>query len=279
MSDGQEAPQRYSAGERISIGIDLHDDSGIYGVWALFVHSDNPNVVITLPGYAGGAQRATVYVQNVVVTNTPPGQYVCKYIQAQDGKGNYSTLYPDITFYVEQQTASIDAQGPELDGWGFPSEEIEVVEMSVIKAEKGDVQQYANRRRPAEIASGDTTEDTDEQEDTQGAPPEDEWVDSQESQDEWVDTQEYVENYINEQISGMTEDTGAGADIDLHIERSISGMTEDTGSGADIGAHIDARMDEIARDVTEETGAEGDPHLHVQRRMKEMADDIFSDDD
>src|SRR5215207_3130473 len=267
MSDGQEAP-RYSAGERISIGIDLHDDSGIYGVWALFVHSDNPNVVITLPGYAGGAQRATVYVQNVVVTNTPPGQYVCKYIQAQDGKGNFSTLHPDITFYVEQQTASIDAQGPELDGWGFPSEEIEVVEMSVIKAEKGDVQQYANRR-PAEIASGDTTEDTDEQEDTQGAPPE----------DEWVDTQEYVENYINEQISGMTEDTGAGADIDLHIERSISGMTEDTGSGADIGAHIDARMDEIARDVTEETGAEGDPHLHVQRRMKEMADDIFSDDD
>ena len=130
-----------------------------------------------------------------------------------------------------------------------------------------DVQQYANRRA-AEVASG-TTEDTDEQEDAQVAPPE----------DEWVDTQQYVENYISEQISGMTEDTGAGADIDLHIERSMAGMTEETGSGADIGAHIQSRMDEIAHDVTEETGSEGDPHLHVQRRMEEMAKDIFEDDD
>jgi|SRR5215210_3479348 len=266
MTDGQEQ-QRYSAGERISVRIELQDDSGIYDVTALFVHSDNPNAVITLPGYGGGAQRATVYIQNFVTTNTPPGQYVCKYIQAQDGRGNYSTLHPDISFCVDQHTASVDDQGPELNGWGFPSEEVEVVEMSVIKAEKGDVQQYANRR-PAEITSS-ATEDTGEQEATQGAPPE----------DEWVDTQQYVENYIDEQISEMTEDTEAGADIDLHIERSIAGMTEETGSGGDIGAHIDSRMEEIAQDVTEETGADGDPHLHVQRRMEEMAKDIFEDDD
>ncbi len=265
MSDGQD-PQRFSAGERILIGLELHDDSGIYDVTGLFVHSDDPNAVITLPGYGGGAQQATVYVQNFVTTNTPPGQYVCEYIQAQDGKGNYSILHPDITFYVDQQTALVDDQGADLEGWGFPSEEVEVVEMSVIEAEKGDVQQYANRR-PAEITSG-TTEDTGEQEDTHVAPPE----------DEWVDTQQYVENYINEQISEMTEDTGAGADIDLHIERSMAGMTEETGSGSDIGAHIQKRMDEIAHDVTEETGSEGDPHLHVQRRMDEMAKDIFEDD-
>jgi hypothetical protein len=262
MSDGSDQ-QRYSAGERISVGVELQDDSGIYDVKALFVHSDNPNVVLTLPGYGGGARRATVYLQNFATTNTLPGRYVCEYIQAQDGRGNYSTLHPDISFSVDQQTASVDGKGPELQGWNFPSEEIEVVEMSTIEAEKGDVQQYANRR-PAEIASA-TTEDTGEQEDTQEAPPE----------DEWVDTQQYVENYINEQISGMTEDTEAGADIDLHIERSIAGMTEETGSGADIGAHIQSRMD----DVTEETGSEGDPHLHVQRRMEEMAKDIFEDDD
>src|ERR687893_2578053 len=210
MSDGSDQ-QRYSAGERISVGVELQDDSGIYDVTALFVHSDNPNAVLTLPGYGGGARRATVYIQNFVTTNTLSGQYVCKYIRAQDGRGNYRTFDPDISFYVDQQTASVDDEGPQLQGWSFPSEEIEVVEMSVIKAEKGDVQQYANRR-PAEIASGDTTEDTDEQEDTQGAPPEDEWVDTQGAlpEDEWVDTQEYVENYINEQISGMTEDTGAG---------------------------------------------------------------------
>jgi hypothetical protein len=266
MSDGS-VQQKYSAGERISVGVALQDDTGIYDVKALFVHSDNPNVVLTLPGYGGGARQATVYIQNFVTTNTLPGQYVCKYIQAQDGRGNYSTLHPDISFYVDQQSASLDDEGPELQGWSFPSEEIEVVEMSVIKAEKGDVQQYANRQ-PAEVASG-TTEDTDEQEDTQVAPPE----------DEWVDTQQYVENYISEQISGMTEDTGAGADIDLHIERSMAGMTEETGSGSDLGAHIQSRMDEIAHDVTEETGSEGDPHLHVQRRMEEMAKDMFENDD
>jgi hypothetical protein len=265
MSDGSDQ-QRYSAGERISVGVALQDDSGIYDVTALFVHSDNPNAVLTLPGYGGGARQATVYIQNFVTTNTLPGQYVCKYIQAQDGRGNYSTLHPDISFYVDKQTASVDDEGPELQGCGFPSEEIEVVEMSVIEAEKGDTQQYANRQ-PAEVASG-MTENTDEQEDTQGGP----------SEDEWVDTQQYVENYMNEQISEMTEDTGAGADIDLHIERSIAGMTEETGSGADIGAHIESRMDEIAQDVTEETGAEGDPHLHVQRRMDEMAKKIFEDD-
>jgi hypothetical protein len=265
MSDGSDQ-HRYSAGERISLGVELQDGSGIYDVRALFVHADNPNVVLTLPGYGGGARRAMVYLQNFVTTNTLPGRYVCEYVQAQDGRGNYSTLHPDISFHVDQQTASVDQKGPELQGWSFPSEEIEVVEMSVIEAEKGDVQQYANRR-PAEITSG-TTEDTGEQEDTQAAPPE----------DEWVDTQQYVENYINEQISEMTEETGAGADIDLHIERSMAGMTEETGSGADIGAHIQKRMDEIAHDVTEETGSEGDPHLHVQRRMEEMAKDIFEDD-
>jgi hypothetical protein len=266
MSDGSDQ-QRYRAGERISVGVELQDDSGIYDVTALFVHSDNPNAVLTLPGYGGGARQATVYIQNFVTTNTLSGQYVCKYIQAQDGRGNYRTFNPDISFYVDQHTASVDDEGPELQGWSFPSEEIEVVEMSVIEAEKGDVRQYANRQ-PAEVASG-MTEDTDEQEDTQVAPPE----------DEWVDTQKYVENYISEQISGMTEDTGAGADIDLHIERSIAGMTEETGSGSDIGAHIESRMDEIAHDVTEETGSEGDPHLHVQRRMDEMAKDMFEDDD
>ena len=66
---------------------------------------------------------------------------------------------------MEQHIASVDDQGPELNGWGFPSEDVEVVEMSVIKAEKGNKQQYANRR-PAEITSS-ATEDTGEQEDTQ----------------------------------------------------------------------------------------------------------------
>src|ERR671917_1419963 len=192
MSDGSDQ-QRYSAGERISVGVELQDDSGIYDVTALFVHSDNPNAVLTLPGYGGGSRQATVYIQNFVTTNTLPGQYVCKYIQAQDGRGNYRTFHPDISFYVDRHTASVDDEGPQLQGWSFPSEEIEVVEMSVIKAEKGDVQQYANRR-PAEIESA-TTEDTGEQEDTQEPPPEKPPPEEPLPEDEWVDTQQYVENY------------------------------------------------------------------------------------
>ena len=265
MSDGQK-PQRYSAGERIALGIELHDDSGIYDVTGLFVHSENPKVHITLPGYGGGAQQATVYLQNVITTNTLPGQYVCEYIQAQDGRGNYNILRPDLSFYVEPHAALVDNQGPELTGWHFPSKEIQVVEMSVIQAEKGDVQQYANRQ-PAEITSG-MTEDTGEQEDIQGGAPE----------DTQVDTHQLVEDKINERISEMTEDTEAGGDIDLHIKRRIGGMTEDTESGDDVGLHIQRRMDEVAHDVTEETGAEGDVHLHVQRRMDEMAKEMFEED-
>jgi hypothetical protein len=265
MADGQNT-QRYSAGERIALGIELHDDSGIYDVTGFFVHSDNPKVHITLPGYGGGEQQATVYIQNVITTNTLPGQYVCKYIQAQDGWGNYNTLRPDLSFYVDHQTSQADDQGPGFNGWHFPSKEIQVAEMSVIEAEKGDVQQYANRQ-PAEITSG-MTEDKGEQEDIQGGTPE----------DTQVDTHQLVENKINERISGMTEDTEAGGDIDLHIERRMAGMTEDTGSGGDIGAHIASRMDEIAHNVTEDTEAEGDVHLHVERRMQEMAKKMFEED-
>jgi hypothetical protein len=49
MSDGLDQ-HRYFAGERISVGLELQDDSGIYDVTALFVNSDNPNAVLTLPG-------------------------------------------------------------------------------------------------------------------------------------------------------------------------------------------------------------------------------------
>ena len=73
MLDSQNT-QRYSAGERIALGIELHDDSGIYDVTGFFVHSDNPKAHITLPGYGGGEQQATVYLQNVITTNTLPGE-------------------------------------------------------------------------------------------------------------------------------------------------------------------------------------------------------------
>lgn len=274
MSDGQDS-QRYSAGERIMLGIDLYDDSGIYDVTAIFVRSDDPKAYITLPGYGGGAQQATIYLQNVVTTNTPPGEYHCKYIQAQDGRGNYSTLHPDITFYIDQHPASVEDQGPQLQGWSFPAEEIEVVEMSVIEAERrleltasGTTQYEGAQEDIQEGAQEDIQEGTTDA----PAPPGDTQWDTQEN------IHQLIEGKITEGISEMTEDTEAGGDIDLHIKRRIGEMTEDTEAGSDIGLHIERRMDEIAHDVTEETGAEGDVHLHVERRMDEMAQEMFEED-
>ncbi len=246
MSDGQD-PQRYSAGERILIGIDLYDDSGIYDVTGIFVHSENPDAVITLPGYGGGARQATVYVQNFVTTNTPSGQYVCKYIQAQDGRGNYSTLHPDISFYVDRRFAPTDDQGPELEGWSFPSEEIQIAEMSVIEAE-----------RQLELTASGANEDTGAQGEVQEftpeapAPPGDMQGDEQE-----VDALQLIEGKMDEMAADITEDTGGHGDIRRHTEH---------------------KMDEMAKEMTEDTGGHGDIHLHAQRRMEEMAKDMFEED-
>ena len=250
MSDGQDQ-QRRSAGERIVICVELEDDSGIYDVTALFVHSDNPNAEITLCGYGGGAQRATVYIQNVVTTNTPPGQYRCEYIQAQDGRGNLSTLHPDITFYVDQEFAPVDDQGPELKGWSFPSEDVKFAEMSLIEAAKRDIHQ--NTERHLEPAAKDTTGDTEAQEDTPNTPdtPEDTQGDTQEG-----DALQLIEGKMDEMAEDITEDTGGHGDVYLHTER---------------------RMNEMAKEMTEDTDAEGDIHLHAQRRMNEMGKEMFED--
>lgn len=245
MSDGQDQ-QKYSAGERVLIGIDLSDDSGIYDVTGFFVHSDDSNAAITLPGYGGGARRATVYIQNFVTTNTPPGQYVCQYVQAQDGRGNYSTLHPDISFCVDQQSAPVDDQGPEMGGWSFPPEKIQVAEMPVIEAE----------RRP-ELTASVTNEGTGAGVDTREdapkapAPPEDTEGDEQEG-----NALQLIEGKMDEMAADITEDTGGHGDLRLHSER---------------------RMDEMAKEMTEETGGHGDIRKHAQRRMDEMAQDMFED--
>jgi hypothetical protein len=249
MSETQ-APQRYSAGERVWIGIELHDASGLYGVTGLFVQKDNPNTEITLQGYGEGAQRATVYIQNVVTTNTPPGQYHCKYIQAQDGRGNYSTLYPDITFYVDQQSILVDDRGPELKGWNFLPKDRQLQTES-----------------PLELTAGDTTTEK------MGAQ---------------LDTQEYTQGDVQEDapsapvapgdIQGGGEQEGDALQlIEGKMNEMAQDITEDTGGHGDVYQHTEQRMDEMAKEMTEDTGAHGDIHLHAQRRMDEMAKEMFED--
>ncbi|MDQ3834942.1 MAG: hypothetical protein M3315_15255 [Actinomycetota bacterium] len=257
MTEGRDHHQRYSPGERITLNIELEDENGIYDVTGRFVHSDDPKAHITLPGYGEGAQNAKVCIQNVVTANTLPGQYVCEYIQAQDGKGNYSVLRPDITFYVEHQSAPVDDQGPQLKGWSFlPQGAIEVVEMSTIEWNKRQKELDTERQREL-TAARDTTEETDATGDTQVGIP------------ETPDTPEEMQGDAQENVHQL---------IQGKIEEGISEMTEDTGAGGDVGLHIERRMDEIAHDVTEETGAEGDVHLHVERRMNEMAKEMFEED-
>jgi hypothetical protein len=253
MSDGQDQ-QRYSAGQRVTLGIELHDDSGIYDVTGLFVHSDNPNAVITLPGYGRGAQHATVYIQNVVTTNTLPGQYVCKYIQAQDGRGNRSTLHPDITFYVDQQHTPVDDQGPQLEGWGFPSEDIQFAEVSMIEVAKEDERLHTERQ--LELTAKGTSEGTGAQGNIQEGSMPDTPEDMQGSVQE-TDALQLIEGKMNEMAADITEDTGGHGDIYLHTQR---------------------RMDEMAKEMTEDTGGHGDIHLHAQRKMDEMAKEMFEED-
>jgi hypothetical protein len=112
------APQRYTAGDTIRIGLHLHDESSVGEVVGLFVHSANPDAQITLRGNGGGQQRTTVSIDAVVGDDTQPGQYFCKYVHAHDDYGNHSVLHPDIVFYVDQRP-SVEEQGPELEGWGF----------------------------------------------------------------------------------------------------------------------------------------------------------------
>jgi hypothetical protein len=257
MTDTQDHQQKYSAGERIILGIEFYDDNGIYDVRGLFVHSENPKRHITLSGYGEGEQSAEVYIQNVVTTNTLAGQYVCEYIQAWDGKGNYRVLHPDISFYVEQQSASADDQGPELKGWSFlPQGAVAFVEVSMIEWTKRE-KQLDTERQLELTAARDMAEDTGAQGDIQESTPSTPTAPG--------DMQEGAQEDVHQLIEGK-------------IEERISGMTEDTGAGGDVGLHIGRRMDEIAHDVTEETGAEGDVHLHVQRRMNEMAKKMFEED-
>src|SRR5918998_3394762 len=148
MTERQDHQPRYSPGERITLGLELEDENGVYDVTARFIHSEDPKGHMTLPGYGEGAQSATVCIQNVVTTNTLPGQYVCEYIQAENGKGNYSVLHPDLTFYVEHQSASTDGQGPQLKGCSFlPQGAVEIVEMSVIEWNKRQKQLDTERQR------------------------------------------------------------------------------------------------------------------------------------
>jgi hypothetical protein len=251
MSDGQDHQQRYSPGQRITLGIELYDDNGIFDVKGRFVHADNPRVHITLAGYGGGAQSATVYIQNVVTTNTLPGQYVCEYIQAEDGKGNYSTLHPDITFYVDQQPTPVDGQGPQLEGWGFPSEDIQFAEVSMIEAAKEDKRLHTERQ--LELTARGTAEDTGAQGDIQQeGTPEDMQAGTQEA-----DALQLIEGKMNEMAADITEDTGGHGDVYLHTQR---------------------KMDEMAQKMTEDTGGHGDIHLHAQRKMDEMARKMFEED-
>ena len=81
--------------------------------------------------------RGGPLVEQWAVTPAVWPALICEYIQAEDGKGNFSVLHPNITFYVEQHSALVDDQGPQLKGgWSsLPRGAIEFVEVPMIECQ------------------------------------------------------------------------------------------------------------------------------------------------
>jgi hypothetical protein len=122
-------PTFYS-GEEIRIDLELHDESGVGNVLGVFAHED-PGAFsredpasgyedVQLRGSGEGQTKATVVISATVGEEVASGEYVCRYVQAYDLRGNYRTIHPrpEIRFRVDNDPG--DREGPQLSDWRFP---------------------------------------------------------------------------------------------------------------------------------------------------------------
>lgn len=114
-----QGPRRYSPGDKVSIGFELSDESGIGDVVALFIPEEGAGEGLLLRGHGGSAERATVRLEGQVEDNHSPGKYLLRYLQATDVSRNTSMLYPEPMphFYIEPHPG--DSEGPRYEAWGF----------------------------------------------------------------------------------------------------------------------------------------------------------------
>ena len=124
-----ELPTFYS-GEQIRIELELHDESGVGQVLGVFTHVDpgafsaedpaSGYADVQLRGSGEGQAKARVVISATVSTEVASGEYVCRYVQAYDMRGNLQTIHPhpEIRFRVDNEPE--DREGPRLGGWRFP---------------------------------------------------------------------------------------------------------------------------------------------------------------
>jgi hypothetical protein len=125
-------PTFYS-GEEIRIELELRDESGVGHVLGVFAHAD-PGAFsredpasgyedVRLRGSGEGQTKATVVISAMVGEEVASGEYVCRYVQAYDVRGNYRGIHPhpEIRFRVDNDLD--DREGPELSDWRFPGHE------------------------------------------------------------------------------------------------------------------------------------------------------------
>jgi hypothetical protein len=111
----------YKSGDKISIEVNLRDDTGIDHITAHFAEvsagggSEDTSLVLT--GNGGGQQEATITLTGHVGEKTPAGEYKSQELQVSDIRGNHDYYHPDIRFRIE--TPAKDTQAPKLVSWRF----------------------------------------------------------------------------------------------------------------------------------------------------------------
>jgi hypothetical protein len=96
-------PQRFSPSDTISIDMEFQNESGVDGVYALFVNTENLKNTVGLYGNGEGSTKLSIKLQSRAATCPVPGEYLCQYIHVSDVHGNYAISYPDrrIIFWVD----------------------------------------------------------------------------------------------------------------------------------------------------------------------------------
>lgn len=104
-------PQRYSPSDTISIDMEFQNESGVDGVYALFINAEDLNNTIGLYGNGEGKTKLGLSLQSRIATNAMPGEYLCQYIHVIDVHGNYAVSYPDqkICFWVDGSSDAYEA--------------------------------------------------------------------------------------------------------------------------------------------------------------------------
>lgn len=106
----------FRPGDRIALGIEARDESGVRDVEAVFTNAQESGKQIALRGDGGGESWVEVALEGYVASGMAPGLYECFYVSLTDTLGNKRVTRPtEIRFRIEG--ISGDYEGPRLESW------------------------------------------------------------------------------------------------------------------------------------------------------------------